>query len=441
MKKMLVLIAALFLAMPMVASADLVGDCYDCHTMHNSEQGIGVITVNGAVNTAVGPGLPNLLKYDCMSCHAQDPTTGTKNWTGPGGSVIPQVAHGDATDLAGGNFNQTTARKVHSVVDVVNAGISPAVPLGEVLGDAPPGIYNATSNHHGVFTEEGAADAFDMFTCAGARGCHGSRSQVVAASTVDNGTANNWVITERRVGMAAISGAHHNNIDNAKTGTGYNNLPAVHDGDVVADGYRFIVGLQGFENTAREYVSGTDHNEYYGVSNGMTAAGTGCAACHVQDTAQSNTRAGFASGIVSINNSMSGFCSSCHGYFHSAGGVGANADLQNNGTSGAFLRHPSDYVIPSSGEYQYYTVYDETAPVARDTVLASANGTVTPGDDMVMCLSCHVAHGSANDYLLRFDYGTMTAGAYGSEVAAQAVGGCLACHTSKGVLPQNRVNP
>ncbi len=59
---------------------------------------------------------------------------------------------------------------------------------------------------------------------------------------------------------------------------------------MVAEGYRFIVGLQGYENTAREYVSGTDHNEYYGnVTDDM---GGGCGACHVQDTAQSNTRAG-----------------------------------------------------------------------------------------------------------------------------------------------------
>jgi predicted CXXCH cytochrome family protein len=428
MKKLTVLIGtALFLALPMVASADLVGDCYDCHTMHNSEQNAAVIAT----------AQPNLLRYDCLGCHAQNPTGGTKDWTGPGGSIIPQVAHGDTSDKAGGNFNQTTARKVHSVSDVVNAGIAPAVPLGENVNDQPPGLPH-TSNRH-VFTSETATDAFDMFTCAGARGCHGTRSQILVGGTVDNGTANNWEIDQRRTGIAAISGSHHNNIDGAAvTSTGYDNLPAPHDGAVVAAGYRFIVGLQGYENTAREYISGTDHNEYYG--NATDAMGTGCGACHVQDTAQSNTRAAFESGIVSINNSMSGFCSSCHGYFHSSGG----GDYVDNGVSGAFLRHPSDYVIPGDvgSEYAAYTNYDPSAPVARPTVVSSASDVVVPGTDMVMCLSCHVAHGSANDYLLRFDYATMTAGNYQPAdivaMNAAGTGGCLSCHTAKGVLPQDR---
>jgi len=422
MKKMIVLIAVAFMAMPMIASADLIGDCYDCHTMHNSEQNSPV----------VGTSQPNLLRYDCLGCHAQNPTGGTKDWTGPGGSVIPQVAHADASDKAGGNFNQTTARKVHSVSDIVNAGIAPAVPLGENAMDQPPGLPHTSQRH--VFTSDVATDAFDMFTCAGARGCHGSRSQALVASSQLNGTGQNeWVVDELRTGIAAISGSHHNNMDNAKTGTGYDNLPAVHDGEVVAEGYRFIVGLQGFENTAREYVNATDHNEYFG--NTTDDMGSGCGACHVQDTAQSNTRMGLASGIVSVNNSMSGFCSSCHGYFHSSGG----GDYEDNGVSGAFLRHPSDYVIPTTGDYGQYTVYSPLAPVARDTVLSAANGTVTPGDDMVMCLSCHVAHGSANDYLLRFDYADMTAGSYADEPTAQLEGGCLSCHASKGVLPVNRI--
>ena len=133
-----------------------------------------------------------------------------------------------------------------------------------------------------------------------------------------------------------------------------------------------------------------------------------------------------------------GMCTTCHGYFHAAGGTGADADLTNNGVSGAFLRHPSDYVIPSTGEYSAYTTYDPTAPVARPTVVSSASATVQPGTDLVMCLTCHAAHGTAYDYMLRFDYTTMTAGFYGDIPTAQAAGGCLACHTTKGVLPVNR---
>jgi predicted CXXCH cytochrome family protein len=426
---MIVLMVALFLALPMVASANLIGDCYDCHTMHNSEQGTAVIAT----------AQQNLLRFDCLGCHAQDATGGTKNWTGPGGSIIPQVAHGGTTDLAGGNFNQTTSRKVHSVSDITGAGIAPVVPLGENKMDQPPGLPHTSQRH--VFTSETATDAFDMFTCAGARGCHGTRSQALFADTVTNATGgNNWEVITRRTGIAAISGSHHNNMDGAAvTSDGYGGVPAAHDGAVVAAGYRFIPGLQGFENTAREYVSATDHNEYYGDDTGF---GTGCGACHIQDTS-GNGRQGYESGITVPNNTQSGFCSTCHGYFHSSGGDvtfagGGTADYQNNGVSGAFLRHPSDYVIPNSGEYAAYTAYDPTAPVARPSVVGSASGTVTPGADLVSCLSCHVAHGSENDYMLRFDYTTMTAGDYPSQAAAQAAGGCLACHTLKGVLPVNR---
>jgi predicted CXXCH cytochrome family protein len=235
--------------------------------------------------------------------------------------------------------------------------------------------------------------------------------------------------------MAAISGAHHANVNGQITSNGYNNTVGVHNGGLVGAGYRFIPGLKGFENDAREYISGTDHNEYYGVANGFYDAGTGCDSCHVQDTTQSNTRAGFKSGIATPNHSMSGFCSTCHGNFHSAGGAGTDADRTNNGVSGAFLRHPSDYVIPNRDEYALYTTYNPSAPVARPTVVASATAGVAPGTDMVMCLSCHVAHGSDQDYLLRFDYTAMTSGTDADQATAYAKGGCMACHSVKGVNP------
>jgi hypothetical protein len=440
-------LAALILAVPAVVAAQqgLIGDCYDCHTMHNSENGLPVAIVDGAVSA--NP-IQNLLRLDCIACHANDPTGGTKLWTMAGGSVVPQVMHGSSDDLAGGNFQfgAGDSSKIHNVVDLfagqwdTNAG-DPA-DLNEF--GAPPGTAPA-AHYHGltgqVFTTD-QATPFDAFTCAGARGCHGTRSQLLTGSTTDNGTANVFTGV-RRTGIAAISGAHHNSYDGAKDATNYpDDETAFHDGQRVADGYRFIPGLKGYgnETTRWENVSSTEHNEYYGNNAGTFGLApeptSGCGLCHTQGHAGGlSSRAAFNSTLKVPGNSMSGFCSTCHGKFHSSG---ADGDYVDNGVSGAFLRHPSDYVIPNTSEYAAYTAYDLSAPVARPTLYTASSGTVTPGTDMVMCLSCHEAHGSANDYILRFDYGTMVAGGFDSIALGQAAGGCLACHTTKGVLPANR---
>jgi len=216
------------------------------------------------------------------------------------------------------------------------------------------------------------------------------------------------------------------------------------------DGDHITFCLFGFGNETNKWENNAaDHNEYYGDDSGLSENFQGCTTCHTLGTGNgigNSTRATFNSAIKVPNNSMSGFCSSCHARFHSAGDGATNGattwgDYNDNGVSGAFLRHPSDYVIPSSGDYNYYGTYSTSAPVARPDITGYTGGgdtNVTPGTDMVMCLSCHVAHGSDQDYLLRFDYSAMTAGNYADEGTAQAIGGCLNCHSSKGVQPDQR---
>ena len=438
-------LTALLVAMPaiVVAQGGLIGDCYDCHTMHNSEGGLPVAIVDGAVSEAP---IQNLLRLDCIACHANDPTGGTKLWTMTGGSIVPQVAHGGGTDaLAGGNFTFGIgdSNKVHNVVDLFdgqwdhNAGDpSDTATFGAPPGKAPHVEYHGYSRS--VFTTN-ISTPFDAFTCAGARGCHGTRSQLLSGETIDNGTDNVFTNAVMRTGIAALSGAHHNSYDGAKDGENYpDDETAYHDGQRVADGYRFLVGLKGYgnETTRWENVSSAEHNEYYGGEPGLPTDNPGCAVCHIEGHAGGvNSMLAFNSTVRVPDNSVSGFCSTCHGKFHSSGNGG---DLVENGVSGAFLRHPSDYVIPNTGEYAAYTTYDLTAPVARPTLYTASNSTVTPGTDMVMCLSCHFAHGGPNDYKLRFDYEAMTAGGYADISSAVANGGCLACHTTKGVLPENR---
>jgi predicted CXXCH cytochrome family protein len=168
--------------------------------------------------------------------------------------------------------------------------------------------------------------------------------------------------------------------------------------------YRFLYNVHGAEDSNWQSTSGpTDHNEYRGAS---FAARTGQAWNQITTISQ--------------------LCAECHGYFHSSGDTGI-------GTTGAWLRHPTDIILPSSGEYSAYTSYSLEAPIARPSSfftdgLASADSVVRPDIDIVMCLSCHRAHGSPYADLLRWNYANMVAG--GSNT-----GGCFTCHTNKRTNP------
>ena len=409
-------LAALIVSAPIaVYAGGLTGNCIACHSMHNSENGAAVAQVSQGAGTQVTSSdpLPNLLKADCMACHAQ----GTANNVETG---IPQVYH-SGDDLAAGNFayidgtkGTASDRAGHNVTDLFTADNDNFDANG-----APPG--SAYSSIHGeLFGTSG--NEYENFTCAGTVGCHGTRAQVVSDSTPGDDNAANIV---RRTGMLAINGAHHANTDGAKTDAGYT-ASGAHDGATVAAGYRFIPGLQGYENEGTRWsnVSATDHNEYFGVDTAINVAS--CTTCHIEGTdwttnGGSDDKMTTDSTLTVPNNSMSGFCSTCHGVFHSAG--------TENGSSGAFLRHPSDYVLDSNvnADYGDYTLYDIGAKVARATISTSASSTVTDGSDMVMCLSCHKSHASGYDYMLGFDYTAQTAG------TGSATDGCLACHSSKGL--------
>jgi hypothetical protein len=190
------------------------------------------------------------------------------------------------------------------------------------------------------------------------------------------------------------------------------NQPKIHfhhadDSATVIDGYaegwyRYLagihsphVGASGIEDPDWEHsASSSDHNEYLGVAGDKTVT----------------------SGAT-IGNTVTRICIGCHNNFH----------LQDDTAVGAspWIRHPSDAVLPADGEYAAYTEYDPLVPVARPT-LSAVSSTVTPGTDMVMCLSCHRAHGSPYPDMLRFPYGGMQAGGGGADGT-----GCFKCHTSK----------
>ena len=183
---------------------------------------------------------------------------------------------------------------------------------------------------------------------------------------------------------------------------------ATGDPALAANGYfRFLSGhmsgtgsgVEGIEDADWQFTnSATDHNEYLGKAGGLTSAG----------------------GFGSIGgNTMTAYCTGCHGNFH----------IQQDGaTSANWIRHPSDAVLPNSGEYTAYTAYDPNVPVARPNLTTITDtGLVANNADMVMCLSCHRAHGSPYDDMLRWDYSGMVAGGGGTASGT----GCFKCHSEK----------
>ncbi|MCA1796155.1 MAG: hypothetical protein LC645_01200 [Geobacteraceae bacterium] len=179
--------------------------------------------------------------------------------------------------------------------------------------------------------------------------------------------------------------------------------------------YRFLsghyeTGVMGYEDGTWEaglhdgtsHVGETNHNEYLG---------------YVDDDGNSW---GFASGVGGLGNTTTAFCTGCHGLFHT----------EQKDANAMWVRHPSDAVIPSGGEYADIGDYDPLSPVARPgpTVPTESSATVTAGTDMVMCLSCHRPHGSPYPDMLRWDYSRQISG--GGDNADEGVG-CFYCHTSK----------
>lgn len=200
--------------------------------------------------------------------------------------------------------------------------------------------------------------------CAGSNGCHGNRN-----------------IEDP---FESIRGSHH-----------ADDTPI--DGSTIAKSYRFlkntnkVKGVSGLEDDEwNQNSSSKKHNEY--------------------------------------SPSIDLLCASCHGDFHKR---------DETKTEGPWFRHPTGILLPDKGEYAKYNpdislpdggpgirIYSLDAPVGREKVPKTPSEEVKPGEDQVTCFSCHVAHSSPYDSMLRWDYDNIYAHEEGK-------GGCLICHTGK----------
>jgi predicted CXXCH cytochrome family protein len=378
MKKKFVITFLILLSVVLVSGSAFAvsGVCSNCHTMHYSQ--------NGTVLSDWGTSGPYgyLLLDSCIGCHSGPTGSATNSHGAPivlrtsGGAPAGQ---GRQYTLAGGDFYWVadsfgnTDTMGHNVDGLASSDglITPA--------NTPPGWDPAATP--GQLTDGqiagGAATWGSQLKCAGQYGCHGNHS----AATADGG----------------ILGSHHSN-------TGLTATQA--DGATTVGGsYRFLGGINGLENSEWNWnETASTHNEYYGVDVNSNYA---------------NKR------------TISYSCAQCHGVFH-----------KTTGGSTPWLRHPTDIDLPA-GEYAYYntdglpassgavagnTDYSIEAPVGRTTVPATSSKDVDPStntDDIVICLSCHRAHGSPEPDILRWTYTGMQAGSGTSD------SGCFTCHTQK----------
>lgn len=343
----------LSLLLPSPLLAKITGNCSNCHTMHNSQ--------NGSSMNFDGSTTPNevLLRATCLGCHSEANGTSWKNGVSGAPVVLNTVepTYNTAKGLAGGNFYY-----VSTTVDNTGHNVLPGNPDGTLVNTPPGGSFPSGGTYSG------------QLRCAGTRGCHGHNAGQSGDTAVDNQ-------------IMGIKGAHHGN-DTPPLGGSLTN---------VADNYRFLLGIKGREDADwEEDVVNTSHNEYQGATNFTTTT------------------------------TISYLCGECHGNsggggFHNSTGVGS---------ASPWLRHPTDIALISTGEYANYTTYSMVAPIARPDPDNVTNTTiVTPGTDIIMCLSCHRAHASPYFKMMRWDYKRWPECLTVAPLCT--INGCNVCHTSK----------
>ncbi len=359
------------------SEAMVTGLCVSCHTMHNSQGGTAM-AIDDSWDTA-SPPYGSLLIYSCIGCHSaiggntwQDSITKAPivfNTSAPqyGASSDGGTTH---QGLAGGNFYwvQTEDTKGHNIFATNPDTLTKA-----------PGDYG-------------------LSTSCGTDNCHANFHLAVSGSIEDKYKGKQGCTKCHMVNTAGPKGFHHKN-----DGTGTKYVTSAAQG-----WYRFLEGhmsgvdggVAGIEHERWNYdATASSHNEYAGYERSGAYSGFW----------------GLCGRPKSDGCAMTAYCTGCHMEYH---------DVQ--GIASPWLRHPSDAVIPV--EYaSISTTYNLNVPVARPIGSFSwsggTSGTVAAGTDMVMCLSCHRAHGSPYFKMMRWDY----KGWPGSG----GTNGCNVCHTSK----------
>lgn len=311
-----------------VAQASVQGPCSNCHTMHNSQDGMAM------VNSGTGT---TLLMEDCVGCHSSDTAATIINNTPIVYNTVPPT-----NPLAGGNFHW-----------VAKGGA-----VNDVYGHNVWGISLEDNN---IPASEGAPGS------SGGPGCNGCHLSL--ATNPDDSAI---------TGKSGCQGCHTEVAHHDDSKPWFRFLKGHMSND------HYVIGTEA-ANWEQDFSTPSGRNIYLGID----------------EASSSSTYS------LKAKKSISAFCSGCHPDFHEEMGV-----------AGAWIRHPNDILLPTTGEYGEYdpiTNYSNEAPVAYLNIT-----TPTRAEAVVTCLSCHRAHGSNQPDMLRWDYVNMAAGT-----------GCYTCHTQK----------
>lgn len=305
----------------------------------------------------------------CVNCHTMHNSQNGGTVTSDGnthGYLLLASCIGCHT----GSFSSTTIPKVDKTTNIL-AGGSFKTTIADAKAKRHDVIditdFSTGDDSYGVNGTPGNSESDLTVTptelrCAGAKGCHGRHD--AASTTSDKG----------------IKGFHHA-------------APAV-------SGYRFL--WIGTSATAGTVVLGKKSSDYEAT------------------VSSSNHNVYSADATAGISK----YCAECHGVFHGTG---------NTGSSSPFTRHPTDRRLGTGGASWTWASFNwaaqtapyDNTPVAFTNMSGIETNTAYFGTDngsiaAVMCLSCHRAHGSANDDILRWSYDSSAGGASKEK--------CLACH-------------
>ena len=118
---------------------------------------------------------------------------------------------------------------------------------------------------------------------------------------------------------------------------------------------------------------------------------------------------------------ISELCGKCHGNFHGT---------TNTQSGGEWIRHPSDTALPT-GWAMGATDYAFDGDDAKNNPFGYTNATYTAGGTQVTCLSCHRAHGTENQDLLRWGYADDDSAQTQIAGTSTVTYGCLGCHDAQ----------